>query len=69
MLKNPQICNTWIYRELAPTWVRQTRSSALDCAYPGYGRPGVELWTGSNMGSSDLDFVLETGRPRIGLLF
>ena len=41
MLKNPQICNKWIYGELAPAWVRQTRTSALDCAYPGYGRPGV----------------------------
>ena len=34
-----------------------------------------ELWTGSDMGSSDLEFGLETGpvrgfgRPRIGLLF
>ena len=30
--KNPQICNTWIYGKLDPTWVRQTRSSALDGA-------------------------------------
>ena len=30
LLKNPQICNTWIYRELGPTSVRQTRTVELE---------------------------------------
>ena len=32
MLKTSQICNTWIYRELGPSWALQTCNSALDCA-------------------------------------
>ena len=54
-VKNPQICNTWIYRELGPTVVPQTLGMA-DWTF--------EQWTGSNMGSSDLEFRLETGPIR-----
>ena len=59
-----QLCNTWFYRELGPTWVRQTRSSALDCPNLGLADREFELWTGSNMDSSDLGFGLETGPVR-----
>ena len=64
MLKSHQICNTWIYRELGPTWVRQTRSSAWTVPSLGMADREFELWTGSNMGSSDLEFGLETGSFR-----
>ena len=57
--KNPQICNTWIYRELGPTWVRPWTMPNLDMV----DREFV-LVTGSNMGSSDLEFGLETGPVR-----
>ena len=42
-------------------------SSALDCAYLGMADREFELWTGSNMGLSDLECGLET-EPVRGLV-
>ena len=64
MLKNPQICNTWIYRELGPTWVRRHVVRPWTGPNLGMADREFELWTGSNMDSSDLEFGLEIGPVR-----
>ena len=63
MLKNPHICNTWIY---PVNWVLHGfgSSSALTVPNLGMADREFELWLGSNMGSSDLEFGLETGPVR-----
>ena len=65
MLKNPQICNTWIYKELGPTWFGRHAVRPWTVPNLGIADREFELWTGySIMGSSDLEFGLETGPVR-----
>ena len=61
MLKNPQL---WIYRELGPTWFGKHVVRPWIVPNLGMADREFELWTGSNMDSSDLGFGLETGPVR-----
>ena len=64
-LKNPQICNTstdnWVLHGFGRQVVRPGTVPNLSMANREF-----ELWTGSEMGSSGLEFGLETG-PVTGL--
>ena len=65
-IKNPQICNTWIY--FTENWLLHgfDRHVVRPWTVPILGMTDreFELWTGSNMGSSDLEFGLQTGPVR-----